>query len=90
MSRTVVSLIKCDICSAELELKQGAIDNIKKDVQVVFTTEQTEGKNTTPYLRIVTIDLCDGCYSKILDGNMPFAAGAMGYNNYWFKNREKG
>ena len=70
----------CDICK-----KENKIFGIDQKIPVVFTTEQNEGRSTEPYLDRVTIDICEMCYSKIIGGNMPFASGAMGHNDYHFK-----
>ena len=79
MIKTTVT-ITCDVCKGDSNIK-----SIGK-LQVIQTTEQTEGRNCTPYLSEKSIDLCDKCYSRILSGHYLFAAGAMGYNDYWFKN----
>jgi hypothetical protein len=69
--------IKCDVCGA-LNAKEG----IK--LQVIFHTEQTEGRGCEPYLSTETIDLCDDCHAKVLQGNYLHGTGVMGYNNYKF------
>ena len=67
----------CDIhkCTNEAEHKQ-------QTLQVIFTTDQTEGRSVKPYLSIEKIDICQSCLDKILKGNYVFANGAMGYNEY--------
>lgn len=68
----------CDICNAE------GVKNV--DIQVIFTTEQTEGRSTKPYLYNQNIDICDDCLQKRLKGESLYAQGAMGFNKYYFKN----
>lgn len=75
----------CDIgnCNNEAALKSF-------ELQVIFTTEQNEGRGTEPYLSTVKIDLCKGCYEQIVSGNYVFATGAMGHNEYSFNWEKKG
>lgn len=55
-------------------------------MQLIFVTEQTEGHITDPYFASdQKIDLCVKCWEKALNGNYIFAAGAQGYNEYYFK-----
>jgi hypothetical protein len=71
----------CDIkgCPNEAIHKQ-------QQIQTIFTTDQTEGRSTAPYLSIEKLDLCEGCLNNLLAGNMIHGAGAQGYNEYWFTN----
>ena len=69
----------CDICKQEINTPR-----LAENIQVTFTTEQNEGRATTPYLGIVKIDICDGCKTEIIQGSHVFATGAMGYNKYSF------
>jgi hypothetical protein len=77
-SKTIMS---CDIkdCNSEKEVK-----TVK--IQVIFTTEQTEGRSCAPYLSEERFDMCQECENKLLKGNYIFADGAQGYNTYYFKN----
>ena len=68
----------CDLCKEE-----GS--NHPKQIQVIFTTEQQQGKNCEPYLSTEKIDICGVCEDKLLKGNYIFATGAMGFNEYFFK-----
>lgn len=68
----------CDICTNE-----GSV--ITKEMQVIFTTEQTEGRSCSPYFSQETIDLCDNCLNTCLSGKYIFADGAMGHNSFYFK-----
>ena len=54
-------------------------------LQVIFTTEQTEGRGCTPHLSKETLDLCEDCMSKILEGNYVWGEGAQGHNRYYLK-----
>ena len=73
---------RCDVCGAQ-NAKQIELD-------VIFTTEQTEGRSCKPYLKRNKIDICDECKDKILKGGVYIhAAGAQGYNKYFFKKMEK-
>ncbi len=71
----------CDICEEEA----GAPRKGDGQVQVIFTTEQNEGRTTKPYFELVKIDWCEQCRHKALQGNVIFAEGAMGYNKYYFR-----
>ena len=68
----------CDTCGKPATHKDGK-------VQVIFTTEQTEGRSTGRYLSSENIDLCDPCMEKLLRGSYIFGSGAQGNNEYWFK-----
>jgi len=55
------------------------------EVDVVFSTEQNEGRTTSPYIDRVEIELCEACRNKMLTERiMPKAYGAMGFNHYKF------
>lgn len=71
----------CDICKAHVAKDDS--DHIDVRLQVIFTTEQTEGRSTTPYLFPVKVDVCDDCMATILQGNYVYASGAQGANKYW-------
>jgi hypothetical protein len=74
-------IYKCDID----ECGEYCDDKIHKLI-VVFTTEQTEGRSTNPYLYPVELNLCKKHLDEIIvNGKMIFANGAMGCNNYHFK-----
>lgn len=77
--KQVVETLLCDVCGS----KEKVTDKIK--LQVVFTTEQTEGRSCPNYLSDQKVDLCEHCYNIILeDGEYLFAHGAMGHNTYYF------
>lgn len=69
----------CDIKNCKNTLDKEDLD---KSIQVIFTTEQTEGRSCKPYLSIEKLDICKSCLDKVLQGNYIFAYGAMGYNDY--------
>lgn len=71
-------IIKCDICGSEKDL-------LEKGMDVIFETEQTEGRSSEPYLERKKLDICKECMVKVLKGNYVFASGIMGYNKYYFK-----
>jgi hypothetical protein len=74
----------CDIegCGKEAE-------NKGTDLQVIFLTEQNEGRMCEPHLYDVRIDICNDCMKKITSGNYVFAHGAQGANTYFFKTKKK-
>lgn len=72
----------CDICQEEIK----GID--LQDIQVIFHTEQTEGRSCGPYLSNESLEICETCYQKVLDGNYIHAHGAQGHNKYYFNTRK--
>ena len=78
-----IEIHKCDILNCSTNEQK--VVNI--NLQVIFETDQTEGRSCTPYLTIVNIDLCKCCYNKILSGNYVHAHGAQGYNTYYFEKK---
>ena len=57
---------------------------IQGNIQVLFTTDQTEGRAVPPYLSDEKIDLCADHMTKLLsEGKYIHARGAMGYNEYY-------
>ncbi len=74
------TVITCDLC------KEALPANSKKvSIQVVFTTEQTEGRSTEPYLCLESIDCCKTCLNRIIDSHPLWASGAQGYNTYTWR-----
>ena len=71
--------IICDICGKEHAKNY-------PNVQVIFTTEQTEGRSCKNYIDIVSIDLCNECRDYQIMGNYIMATGAQGCNQYSFIN----
>jgi hypothetical protein len=75
-----VELYICDInkCDNEVKPKKAGIP-----MQVIFTTEQNEGRPVKPYFHMTDLDICDSCLSKILHKESYITArGAMGNNCY--------
>lgn len=79
--KKIIEEVYCDICHKKA--------TTHKTLQVIFTTEQTEGRSCKPYLSFPEeLDLCDDCLGKIMKGNYVFGSGAQGYNDYYFKKGE--
>lgn len=74
----------CDICG-----KPCTLDDHIDDLQVIFTTEQTEGRSVEPHLCSVDLYVCDACKEHLLEGNYLFASGAQGHNTYHFPKKKK-
>jgi len=72
-------IFNCDVCEEEMDEKPS------RDIQVIFTTEQTEGRSVKPYLDIIGLDFCNICINHLLEGNYVFGRGAQGHNKYYFK-----
>ena len=68
----------CDVCNSEEKV-------FKDKLQVIFTTDPTEGRACSNFLCLQDIDLCKKCKDKVLEGNYIMAAGAMGHYKYLFK-----
>lgn len=78
MARWTEEHVKCDTC--------GAREAKRVKTSVVFTTEQTEGRPTEPYIQIHELDVCDDCLEQMVgNGRQIYAHGAQGYNTYYFK-----
>ena len=59
-------------------------------IQIIFTTEQNEGRRCKPYLCNEKLNLCNKCLNNVLDnGNYIYANGAMGCNTYFFRKNTK-
>ena len=72
----------CDLC------KETAT-KIAKTIPVRFTSNQTDGYPCEPYLELHKSDLCDVCYTRIIEGQPLSAHGAMGNNTYKWAQGEK-
>ena len=70
----------CDVCESQKDVTSNTL-------QIIFITEQTEGRSVNPYLSNKTIDICRSCYEYVLEGNYLRGSGAMGHDAYWFDNR---
>jgi hypothetical protein len=77
------TIILCDVCEQGAMNCEGGKRN--QEIQVIFTTEQEEGRTSPAYLSMTKLDLCCDCFMKVLNGNYIYAQGAMGHNSYEFK-----
>lgn len=73
----------CDVCKKQT---QDVLPKIK--IQVIFTTEQTEGRSIKPYLSNQDLEICGLCQDHVLKGNYIFGHGAMGHNDYYFNSKD--
>jgi hypothetical protein len=83
MSKNIV--FRCDIkgCGNEIEDDTKGIDShISKTMQTVFTTDQTEGRSSEPYLVNTSMDICEECIQKVLLGGTIYGSGCQGHNEY--------
>lgn len=56
----------------------------QKAIQVIFLSDQTEGRSCAPYLSDQKIDLCEKHMTKLLEKEKYITAtGAQGYNTYY-------
>ena len=69
----------CDVCKKEGNVEQ-------KKLQVIFETEQTEGRSVKPYLSDQSLEMCSACFGHVTEGkgNYLHGHGAMGQNTYYF------
>lgn len=68
----------CDIYGCKNECHK---DYVK--MQVIFTTEQTEGRPSNRYFAEANIHICNDHRIQLLEeGKYILANGAQGYNNY--------
>ena len=65
----------CDICKEETNYE----DCFRVNYPVIFSTNQTDGVATKPYIDQRQIDVCRDCADKILKVT---ASGCQGYNEY--------
>lgn len=65
----------CDICKEEINEK----DCFRVNYPVIFTTNQTDGVSSKPYIEQNQIDICRFCAEKVLRTT---ASGCQGYNEY--------
>lgn len=56
----------------------------RTSLQVIFHTEQTEGRGVKPYLSLQSLDVCEKCMEKVLKGNYVHGSGAQGVNDFYF------
>lgn len=63
---------------------------VDKKMEMIFTTEQTEGRSTEPYITNSNLDICHSCLGEVIrSGKYIQASGAMGHNTYnvWNENK---
>lgn len=60
----------------------------RKKLPMMFDHDQEDGKmKMTPYFEMLSIDICEDCFSFMTDNSkVVYAYGAMGYNNYFLRN----
>lgn len=80
---STTTIIHCDIKDCKCTEKVS-----KKKIQVIFLSDQTEGRNCEPYLSDETFDICSKCLEHILKGNYLYGYGAQGHNTYYFKTKK--
>lgn len=80
--KKTTEIIYCDLCTRNSETVKG-IKPMR--LQIVFTTEQTEGRSTTPYLTSENLDVCPSCYDDIITYSPVYGSGAQGYNKFELK-----
>lgn len=68
----------CDIYGCKNECHKDRVE-----MQVIFTTEQTEGRSSDRYFTKENIHICNDHKIQLLkEGKYILADGAQGYNNY--------
>lgn len=65
----------CDICGENTKEK----DIFQVNYPVIFTTNQTDGASSKPYIEQKQLDICRHCADKVLKIT---ASGCQGYNEY--------
>lgn len=70
--KKTIEICTCDICHKECDVQEITYP-------VLFTTDQTEGRNTKPYFSYEKIDMCAECLHKAINVK---GYGAQGYNKY--------
>lgn len=76
--------MKREVCTCDIKDCNNDVTSHKNmTIQVIFTTEQTEGRGVKPYLQTVVIDICEECLEKLVKNQKYIiASGAQGYNTY--------
>jgi hypothetical protein len=72
----------CDICNVLINASQKPTV-----IPVVFTTEQTEGRSTKPYISMQSMDICEKCLHKLIYEFPLLGQGAQGYNTYSWRDK---
>jgi len=78
--------MKITTCKCDME----GCDNLASSgmFQVIFTTDQTEGRSTNPYLSREEIDMCPECELRVLRGDAIWGYGAQGHNVFKFREKK--
>jgi len=76
----------CDVCK---EVINDYCTTTRRYLDVIFITEQTEGRCVKPYIDKIALDVCEKCMEHLLTGNYIYAHGAQGHNEYYFKGKGK-
>lgn len=75
----------CDISDCDNEAT-----NIDKQLQIIFVTEQTEGRPIKPNFSIKKIDICNDCLNEVLTTSTYIrASGAQGNDKFWIPRKEE-
>lgn len=74
----------CDLCGTEI--KSSMVEKI--ETNVLFTTEQTEGRPCKPYITKCSIDFCSKCFEEY-KRTLIMASGAQGRNDFRFRKSDK-
>lgn len=76
---TMPAIVRCDVEGCG---KEGAKP---RKLDVVFVTEQTEGRSTKPHIVASVLDVCDDCIEHAISTRQLLtASGAQGHNTYRF------
>lgn len=80
MEKTI-KIYGCDLCGKESQEKN---DFKKVRLNVIWTTEQSEGKNCKPYIDDEKLLLCQGCMDRIASSLIVKAYREHGDNQFEF------
>lgn len=78
-----ITTVTCDLCGIEIKHPNAGK---KMQVPVCFLTEQNESTYIKPYLSMQAVDLCEPCLKRMIDELPIIGTGAMGYNDYKWRN----
>lgn len=74
------TIVYCDVCGID---NDGAKVWEKYKMDVIFTTEQTEGRSCEPYLSDEQLDICENCIRRVIHNRKYIiASGGQGHNTY--------
>lgn len=76
---STITTIICDVHKCQNKVN----DFVQGKLQVVFTTEQTEGRSIAPYMTEAMLDVCDEHIGQMIkERKMLTGSGAQGHNTY--------